>query len=115
MAMKTTTLCGMLVSLTLTPWPVQAHDIYGNLVGTHGELCCHGTDCRPAPWRIVNGRVEMYVNGRWISVHDEAIQYRTLEGDEGKTNGGALWGAPLEQGESCTWFAARPRRRPLCE
>ena len=52
--MKTTTLCGMLVSLTLTPWPVQAHDIYGNLVGTHGEFCCHGTDCRPAPWRYLD-------------------------------------------------------------
>ena len=74
--MRTTTLCGILVGLTLTPWPVQAHDIYGNLVGTHGEFCCHGTDCRPAPWRSVNGGVEMYVNGRWISVHDEAIQAR---------------------------------------
>jgi len=61
--MKTTTLCGMLVSLTLTAWPVQAHDIYANLVGKHGESCCHGLDCRPAPWRIVNGRVEMLVEG----------------------------------------------------
>ena len=87
--MKTTTLCGILVGLTLTPWPVQAHDIYGNLVGTHGEFCCHGTDCRPAPWRIVNGSVEMYVNGKWISVHHDAIQYRTLEGEDGKTNGSA--------------------------
>ena len=55
--MKTTTLCAMLVGLTLTPWPVQAHDIYGNLVGKYGESCCHDHDCRPAPWRIVNGEV----------------------------------------------------------
>jgi hypothetical protein len=36
----------------------------------------------------------MYVNGKWISVHDEAIQYRTLEGDDGKTNGGHWCGVP---------------------
>ena len=79
--MKTTTLCAMLVGLTLTPWPVKAHDIYGKLIGTHGESCCRGHDCRPAPWRIVNGK--------WISVHHDAIQYRTLEGEDGKTNGSA--------------------------
>jgi hypothetical protein len=110
MAVKTTTLCGMLVSLTLTPWPVQAHDIYGNLVGIHGESCCQGTDCRPAPWRIVNGSVEMYVNGKWISVHDEAIQYRTLDGDDGKTNGGHWCGVPLGSDIFVTFCAVLPPR-----
>jgi hypothetical protein len=108
--MKTTTLYGMLVSLTLTPWPVQAHDIYSNLVGPHGEICCHGTDCRPAPWRIVNGSVEMYVYSKWISVHDEAIQYRTLEGDDGKTNGGHWCGVPLGHDIFVTFCAVLPPR-----
>jgi hypothetical protein len=94
----------------LTPWPVEAHDIYGKLLGPHGESCCHGIDCRPARWRIVNGGVEMYVNGNWISVHDEAIQYRTLEGDDGKTNGGHWCGAPLEQNEFVTFCAVLPPR-----
>src|SRR5262245_43766296 len=88
MAMKTTTLCRMLVSLALTPWPVQAHNIYGKLVDKHGESCCHDHDCRPAPWRIVNGEVQMFVEGEWISVNEDLIQYRTLDGDDGKTNGG---------------------------
>jgi hypothetical protein len=104
------TLCGMLVSLTLTPWPVQAHDIYGKLVGPHGENCCYGVDCRPAPWRIVNGAVEMYVNGKWINVHDEAIQYRTLEGDDGKTNGGHWCGAQLDSDIFVTFCAVLPPR-----
>jgi hypothetical protein len=94
----------------LTPWPVEAHDIYGKLLGPHGESCCHGVDCRPARWRIVNGGVEMYVNGNWISVHDEAIQYRTLDGDDGKTNGGHWCGAPLEQNEFVTFCAVLPPR-----
>jgi hypothetical protein len=86
--MKTTTLCTMLVSLTLTPLPVRAHDIYGNLMGKHGESCCHGADCRPAPWRIVGGGVEMFVGGEWISIDNETIQYRTLDADTGASNGG---------------------------
>jgi hypothetical protein len=108
--MKTTTLCGMLVSLTLTPWPVQAHEIYGNLVGTHERELLPGTDCRPAPWRIVNGGVEMYVNGKWISIYDEAIQYRTLEGDDGTTNGGHWCGAPLGSDIFVTFCAVLPPR-----
>ena len=94
MAIKTTTLCAMLVSVALTPWPVQAHDIYGNLVGKQGESCCHGHDCRPAPWRIVNGTVYMFVEGKWIAIDDERIQYRTIEGDDGTTNGGHWCGNP---------------------
>jgi hypothetical protein len=104
--------CVVLLGMLLSAIPrlVEAHDIYGKLLGPHGESCCHGVDCRPAPWRIVNGGVEMYVNGRWISVHDEAIQYRTLEGDEGKSNGGHWCGAPLQQDEFVTFCAVLPPR-----
>jgi hypothetical protein len=110
--MPSVVLLGMFLSAmpALTPWPIQAHDIYGKLMGPHGESCCHGVDCRPARWRIVNGGVEMYVNDEWISIHDEAIQYRTLEGDDGKTNGGHWCGAPLEQNEFVTFCAVLPPR-----
>ena len=108
--MNATTLCTMLVSLTLTPLPAQAHDIYGNLVGKHGESCCHDHDCRPAPWRIVNGEVQMFVEGEWVGINDELIQYRTLDGDDGKTNGGHWCGAPLEQNEFVTFCAVLPPR-----
>ena len=110
--MRCVVLLGMLLSAipALTPWPVKAHDIYGKLLGPHGESCCHGHDCRPAPWRIVNGGVEMYVNDKWISVHDEAIQYRTLNGDDGKTNGGHWCGVPSDYGELVTFCAVLPPR-----
>ena len=110
--MPSVVLLGMFLSAmpALTPWPIQAHDIYGKLMGPLGESCCHGVDCRPARWRIVNGGVEMYVNDEWISIHDEAIQYRTLEGDDGKTNGGHWCGAPLEQNEFVTFCAVLPPR-----
>jgi len=88
--MRCVVLLGTLLSAipALTPWPAQAHDIYGKLVGKHGESCCHDHDCRPAPWRIVNGEVPMLVEGEWVGINDELIQYRTLEGDDGKTKGG---------------------------
>ena len=88
--MRCVVLLGTLLSAipALTPWPAQAHDIYGKLVGKHGESCCHDHDCRPAPWRIVNGEVQMLVEGEWVGINDELIQYRTLEGDDGKTKGG---------------------------
>ena len=112
--MRSIALLGMLLSAisALTPWPVQAHDIYAKLLGPHGESCCHDHDCRPAPWRIVSGHVEMLVEGKWIRVYDEAIQYRTLDGDDGSTNGGHWCGTTEvgEYGPDLTFCAVLPPR-----
>jgi len=60
--MRHVVLLGILLSAipALTPWPVEAHDIYGKLLGPHGESCCDGVDCRPAPWRIIADRTEKW-------------------------------------------------------
>jgi hypothetical protein len=63
-----------------------------------------------SPGRIVNGGVEMYVNSKWISVNDEAIQYLTLEGVDGKTKGGHSCGAQLDHDMFVIFCAVLPPR-----
>ena len=75
------------VSLGLiTSWPSQtdAHDIYMTLKNRAGMSCCNDRECRPAAYRFTPAGVEMLVDGEWIVVPPETIQYRTLEGDGGK-------------------------------
>jgi hypothetical protein len=66
----------------------HAHDIYTDLVGRDGGSCCNGKDCKPAPYRMTAAGVEMFVDGRWVLVPEDVIQYRTLPGDTGETAGG---------------------------
>jgi hypothetical protein len=70
------------------PLIVQVHDIYLSLVDRWGRRCCDETDCRPAFYRLVKGRVKMFVNGEWIDIPYHTIQYRALAGDAGQTGGG---------------------------
>jgi hypothetical protein len=46
----------------------QAHDIYADLKDGWGRSCCHGADCRPAPYRITPQGVEMLIDGRWFPI-----------------------------------------------
>jgi hypothetical protein len=75
----------LLIALGL---PSQAHDIYSPLVDSTGRSCCHDQDCRPAPYRVRATGVQMYVEGKWITVPNHTIQYRALAGDTGETAGG---------------------------
>jgi hypothetical protein len=84
----------LLALLELWPCPVQAHDIYEDLVSAFGFRCCDDTDCRPVPYRIAQGGVQMLVDQRWIDIPSETIQYRALVGDSGETGGGHWCGAP---------------------
>ena len=80
-----------IVSLGLiTSWPSQidAHDIYMTLKNRAGMSCCNDRECRPAAYRFTPAGVEMLVDGEWIVVPPETIQYRTLDGDGGETAGG---------------------------
>jgi hypothetical protein len=66
----------------------NAHDIYSPLRDRAGRNCCDDGDCRPAPYRVRPTGVQMFVEGEWIWVPDQTIQYRTLPGDTGDTDGG---------------------------
>jgi hypothetical protein len=94
---------GML--LTVMSWPSRAHDIYMSLVDRDGQSCCHDRDCRAATYRTTAAGVEMLVDGRWIVVPDDTIQYRALDGDTGETAGGH-WCGKLEYG--VTYCAVLP-------
>jgi hypothetical protein len=74
----------------------QAHDIYSHLTDDAGKNCCDNSDCRPAPYRLRASGVEMFVDGRWISVPSEKVQYRALPGDRGETGGGHWCGFAYE-------------------
>ena len=76
------------ILLALWSGPSQAHDIYIHLRNSRGVKCCDGSDCRPAHYRW-NGRlVEMQIDGKWFTIHDDLITFRSIEGDDGTTRGG---------------------------
>lgn len=79
----------------LAAWtgPVQAHDIYMGVLSKVGLPCCNNTDCRPTPYRLTLGGVQMSVGGRWLDIPDDKVQYRALAGDSGETGGGHWCGS----------------------
>jgi hypothetical protein len=99
-------------TLSLSTWScrVDAHDIYTDLKDSSGGSCCATDDCRPAHYRITATGVEMLVDGQWIVVPKETIQYRTLKGDSGETAGGH-WCGLREYG--ATYCAILPPRSSL--
>jgi hypothetical protein len=86
----TLVICSLLTLASVTGWsaPTDAHDIYMALKNRFGQSCCNEGDCRPAHYRTTANGVQMLVDGEWLAVPDEAIQYRALEGDTGETRGG---------------------------
>lgn len=90
------TLC--LAALLACQQPAAAHDIYANLTNASGRSCCDGSECRPAPYRATEGRVEMLINGQWVHIPKGNVQYRTLPGDTGASGGGHWCGEPFESG-----------------
>ena len=83
------TIVTMIVMLILAVTCTEGHDIYTGLKDRLGESsCCNETDCRPAHYRVTAAGVDMLLDDEWVHVPNEAIQYRTLHGDAGETNGG---------------------------
>jgi len=76
---------------------IEAHDIYSPLRDRAGRNCCDEGDCRPAPYRVRPTGVQMFLEGEWIWVPDQTIQYRALPGDTGETDGGH-WCGRFENG-----------------
>jgi hypothetical protein len=66
----------------------EAHDIYSHLKDRLGNSCCDDQDCHPAPYRVTTTGVQMHVEGKWITIPNDTIQYRALPGDAGETAGG---------------------------
>jgi hypothetical protein len=90
MSLKFALFAALSVGLEL---PTEAHDIYSHLNDATGASCCNDRDCRPAPFRVTPTGVQMLVNGEWLKVPDDAIQYRSLLGDSGETGGGHWCGS----------------------
>jgi hypothetical protein len=97
--MSMSTRCVLASLALLVSWSVssEAHDIYTGLTDRNGASCCNHLDCRPARYRMTPAGVEMYVNGKWIAVPDDTIQYRMLPGDTGETAGGHWCGYDFGQ------------------
>ena len=89
-AMRVPTKCALTSLALLVTWSASllAHDIYTGLTDKAGRSCCNHLDCRPAPYRTTPAGIEMLVNGTWIAVPDDTVQYRVLPGDTGETAGG---------------------------
>jgi hypothetical protein len=79
--MKRRTFITATLSLGIWLGRVDAHDIYTDLKDRYGGSCCSTSDFRPAHYRITAAGVEMLLDGQWIIVPKETIQYRTLKGD----------------------------------
>jgi hypothetical protein len=76
--------------------PGNAHDLYSRLRNAGGESCCDDTDCRPVPYRIRSGGVQMLIDGDWIDIPRRVIQYQALAGDTGEADGGHWCGSLRE-------------------
>jgi hypothetical protein len=95
MSLKLTLLVAL---LSMDPeLPTEAHDIYSHLADAAGVSCCNDHDCRPAPYRVTPAGVQMYVDGDWLDVPDEMVQYRSLPGDTGETRGGHWCGTAISE------------------
>jgi hypothetical protein len=90
--------CALLI-VAIGSSPVRPHDMYSHLVDRSGAPCCNDTDCRPAPFRITARGVEMFVDGKWIGIPPDMLQYRVLSGDNGATGGGHWCGSTEWNGE----------------
>ena len=83
-----------------------------------GKSCCDNSDCRPAPYRTTSSGVEMLVGKTWVWVPRAMVEYRSLEGDTGETNGGHWCGERYEGGfvTYCAFLPPsllpRPNRTP---
>jgi hypothetical protein len=85
MFLKSWLACIALVAISA---PTDAHEIYAGLKNRQGIACCDGTDCRPAAYRIKGGVVQMLIENLWFPIPSDVVEYRTVDGDTGESNGG---------------------------
>jgi hypothetical protein len=91
------------VVLAASATPVSAHDIYSHLRNKRGVSCCDDGDCRPAHYRVKAGGVQMLIDGSWFPIAEDLVEYRSLDGDMGDTNGGH-WCGKHQRGRGWTYI-----------
>ena len=96
----------LVAGLALVTAPAHGHDIYANVKSKFGFSCCNGQDCRPAPYRATASGIEMLIDGRWLPLHAEDIQYRAIPGDRGETQGGHWCGRYVELARGLVTYCA---------
>jgi len=104
-----------LVSSFLVLWlgPIQAHDIYTDLLTRSGLPCCHDGDCRPVRYRLMPKEVQMFVDEQWLDIPRGIIQYRTFAGDRGETGEFIGAGCKTQWGTLPAVRSCRPSPSPL--
>lgn len=77
------TLRYLLMFILLTSAPAWSHDIYTNVHGKDGQLCCGDQDCFPTFYRNVGGDYEIFIiaQNRWLRVPEERITFLPIPGD----------------------------------
>ena len=68
--------------LWLIPLPALPHDIYTNVHGRNGQLCCGGDDCFQTIYREIKGRYEFQKkDGLWVELPEERITFLPIPGE----------------------------------
>ncbi len=61
---------------------VSAHDIYTDVHGRNGQLCCGGDDCAATSFREHGGQFEFLTRERqWIAIPEDRITFLPIPGD----------------------------------
>ena len=99
--------------LVIWPGPIQAHDIYKDLLTRSGLPCCHEGDCRPVPYCLAPKGVQMFVDEQWLDIPRSSINTAPLRVTVAKQ--GELIGAGCEMpwGILPAVRSYRPSRPPL--
>ena len=79
--------------------PTEAHDIYSHLKDSGERVAAMTGIVALRPYRVTPTGVQMFVEGEWIAVPDDTIQYRALPGDTGETDGGH-WCGRIQNGRA---------------
>jgi hypothetical protein len=62
--------------------PAWAHDIYTNVHGRDGRLCCGGNDCAATTYSEDGSHYSFLTReGRWVAIPPERITFLPVPGD----------------------------------
>jgi hypothetical protein len=72
----------LIVALLFAARPATAHEIYTNVHGRNGQLCCGGDDCGPTTYRERGSQFEFLTReGAWIAIPQDRITFLPIPGD----------------------------------
>jgi hypothetical protein len=60
----------------------HSHDIYTNVRGKNGQLCCGGDDCSSTIYRLDKGEYEFKTReGVWVTIPQDRITFLPIPGE----------------------------------